>query len=43
MAKVTGIGGVFFKAIDAPALRQWYAEQLGIGQPGDESVSFSWR
>ena len=24
MKRVTGIGGIFFKAIDAPALRAWY-------------------
>jgi catechol 2,3-dioxygenase-like lactoylglutathione lyase family enzyme len=28
--KVTGIGGVFFKADDADALRSWYREKLGI-------------
>jgi predicted enzyme related to lactoylglutathione lyase len=28
--KVTGIGGVFFKAEDADALRRWYGENLGI-------------
>lgn len=30
MAKVTGIGGVFFKANDAAALREWYRTQMGI-------------
>ena len=30
MAKVTGIGGVFFKAKDPDALRKWYAERLGV-------------
>lgn len=30
MEKVTGIGGVFFKADDADALRRWYQEHLGI-------------
>ena len=28
--KITGIGGVFFKANDADALRRWYGEHLGI-------------
>jgi predicted enzyme related to lactoylglutathione lyase len=28
--KITGIGGVFFKANDADALRRWYGENLGI-------------
>jgi len=30
MEKVTGIGGVFFKASDAEALRAWYQQNLGI-------------
>ena len=30
MQRVTGIGGIFFKAKDAPALRAWYARHLGI-------------
>ncbi len=30
MEKVTGIGGVFFKANDAEALRRWYSDHLGI-------------
>jgi predicted enzyme related to lactoylglutathione lyase len=30
MGKVTGIGGVFFKAQDPKALQQWYHDHLGI-------------
>lgn len=30
MAKVTGIGGVFFKVKDPAATRAWYAENLGL-------------
>jgi catechol 2,3-dioxygenase-like lactoylglutathione lyase family enzyme len=30
MAKVTGIGGVFFKVSDPAATRAWYAEHLGL-------------
>jgi hypothetical protein len=30
MARVTGIGGVFFKAQDRPALLEWYRDHLGI-------------
>lgn len=30
MRRVTGIGGIFFKADDAPALRAWYQRHLGI-------------
>jgi glyoxylase I family protein len=30
MAGATGIGGVFFRAQDAPALSRWYKDVLGI-------------
>ena len=30
MAKVTGIGGVFFKTRDPKALAAWYREHLGL-------------
>ena len=30
MAKVLGLGGVFFKAEDPAALRGWYARVLGL-------------
>lgn len=30
MARVTGIGGVFFKAKDPKALARWYSEHLGL-------------
>lgn len=30
MAKVIGVGGVFFKSPDWPALRNWYHDVLGI-------------
>ena len=30
MKRVTGIGGIFFKARDPEALRAWYARHLGI-------------
>jgi predicted enzyme related to lactoylglutathione lyase len=30
MAKVLGIGGVFFKAVDPKALGAWYAKVLGF-------------
>ena len=29
-AKVTGVGGIFFKCEDPNQLKQWYAEQLGF-------------
>jgi hypothetical protein len=31
---VTGIGGVFFRARDPDALRQWYRVHLGVGGEG---------
>jgi len=30
MKRVTGIGGIFFKAKDARALQAWYDRHLGI-------------
>ena len=30
MAKVTGIGGVFFRSRDTEALAQWYETHLGV-------------
>jgi predicted enzyme related to lactoylglutathione lyase len=30
MAKVTGLGGIFFKARDPKALGEWYAQHLGV-------------
>ena len=30
MARVTGIGGIFFKARDPNALREWYRQHLGF-------------
>ena len=30
MKRVTGIGGIFFKAKDPVALREWYRQHLGI-------------
>ena len=32
--RVTGIGGIFFKAHDAPKLATWYREHLGIVSEG---------
>ncbi|HEX2221331.1 MAG TPA: VOC family protein [Candidatus Limnocylindria bacterium] len=35
MEKVTGIGGVFFRARQPEALARWYFERLGIDTVGD--------
>jgi predicted enzyme related to lactoylglutathione lyase len=40
MARVTGIGGVFFRAHDPERLRAWYAEHLGLELEGFGGVVF---
>jgi predicted enzyme related to lactoylglutathione lyase len=43
MKRVTGIGGVFFKANDPEKLYAWYEKHLGIKRDPDGSgVSFRW-
>lgn len=42
MKRVTGIGGIFFKAQDAPSLQAWYKRHLGIDVQAWGGVSFSW-
>lgn len=42
MQRVTGIGGVFFKAKDAPALREWYKRHLGVDVQPWGGAAFSW-
>lgn len=39
MAKVTGIGGIFFRARDPQALCQWYERHLGV----DDMTKTVWR
>ena len=42
--RVTGIGGIFFKAKDPAKLGDWYSKHLGIELQGSEPMSiFSWR
>lgn len=42
--RVTGIGGVFFKARDPKTLGAWYREKLGVGlKPGLGYTMFQWR
>ena len=44
MARITGIGGVFFRADDPAALRDWYAEHLGLAKAPDyPGADFEWR
>lgn len=42
MKRVTGIGGVFFKAKDPAALREWYRCHLGIDVQDWGGAVFSW-
>ena len=40
MARVTGLGGLFYKVADPAATQAWYQETLGVG--GDWGASFRW-
>lgn len=40
MARVTGLGGLFYKVADPDRTRAWYQEMLGIS--GDWGASFRW-
>jgi catechol 2,3-dioxygenase-like lactoylglutathione lyase family enzyme len=43
MKRVTGIGGIFFKADDPKAMNQWYQKHLGIDLLPDGSCAiFPW-
>ena len=42
MKRVTGIGGIFFKAKDAPALQAWYKRHLGIDVQAWGGTAFRW-
>ena len=43
MARVTGIGGVFFKAKDPKALAGWYATHLGVKLEDWGGAIFRWK
>lgn len=43
MKRVTGIGGIFFKARDPAALRDWYRRHLGIDVTDWGGCVFMWR
>jgi hypothetical protein len=45
MERVTGIGGVFFKANDPARLAAWYRDQFGfvLEDSQDAVVVFRWR
>ena len=42
MKRVTGIGGIFFKAKDAATLRSWYQRHLGIDVQDWGGTAFRW-
>ncbi len=42
MKRVTGIGGVFFKAKDPKALQVWYKERLGVDVQVWGGAAFDW-
>ena len=42
MNRVTGIGGIFFKANDAQALQTWYKRHLGIDVQDWGGTAFMW-
>ena len=42
MKRVTGIGGVFFKARDPKAMQAWYKQHLGIDVQDWGGASFDW-
>ena len=42
MKRVTGIGGIFFKAKDAKALHAWYRQHLGIDVQPWGGAAFDW-
>lgn len=42
MKRVTGIGGIFFKARDPRALAEWYQKHLGMNLEAWGGVVFRW-
>ena len=42
MKRVTGIGGIFFKAKDPKALQAWYQKHLGIDVKAWGGAAFKW-
>jgi predicted enzyme related to lactoylglutathione lyase len=42
MKRVTGIGGIFFKAKDPGSLRAWYKKHLGIDVQEWGGAAFTW-
>lgn len=43
MEKVTGIGGIFFRAKDTKLTSQWYADNLGVDLPPKDYDTLPWQ
>jgi glyoxylase I family protein len=43
MEKVTGIGGLFFRARDPKALADWYRDHLGVDPVPNDYAAQPWR
>ena len=43
MKRVTGLGGIFFKADHPEKLYAWYEKHLGLQRQAQEAVVFNWR
>lgn len=43
MKRVTGIGGIFFKAKNPDRLKEWYSKHLGVQIDETTCGSFKWR
>ncbi len=43
MQRVTGLGGVFFRAEKPEELYEWYEKHLGLKRDSSEAVVFKWR
>ena len=43
MERVTGLGGVFFRARDPRALGRWYAQHLGVTPVPDDYAAQPWQ
>ena len=41
MAKITGLGGIFYKVADPDATKAWYRDNLGVG--GDYGAMFPFK
>ncbi len=41
MAKITGLGGIFYKVADPKATQAWYQKHLGIGGPWGANLTWS--